>query len=317
MRKGKITPSMVDALAGETIEGAGVRDRFPGRLERYGRAKARALSIAEYITSARGTNAQMRQRTSTALRDCGSYLVFRDYYTVGEIRLAQAYFCKKHLLCPLCAIRRGAKLLSRYLDRFHSITASDGDLKPFLVTLTVKDGPDLSERFNHLQRSVRTYHKRRHRNNASCEAKKAAGAVWSYEIKRGRNSGLWHPHVHAVWLCHEVPNLSQLSDEWHRITGDSYIVDVRPIDQDDPVSGFLEVFKYAVKFSDQPEADTWHCFETLRGRRLIGSFGAFYGLPEPDDLTDDLLEGLPYAERFFNYFGASGYKECTGASECA
>ena len=42
-----------------------------------------------------------------------------------------------------------------------------------------------------------------------------------------------------------------LSREWHEITGDSFIVDVRPISQDDPVSGFIEVFKYAVKFSDQ------------------------------------------------------------------
>jgi hypothetical protein len=25
----------------------------------------------------------------------------------------------------------------------------------------------------------------------------------------------------------------------------------------------MEVFKYAVKFSDQPVADTWHAFQTL------------------------------------------------------
>ncbi|RMG79239.1 MAG: hypothetical protein D6712_20045, partial [Chloroflexi bacterium] len=231
-------PSLVEILADDTSEGATQRDQFPKRIERYGRAKARAVAISEYITalatSADRPYIQSYISISSHIRNCGSYLVFRDYYTIGEIRLSQAFFCKKHLLCPLCAIRRGAKLLSRYLDRFHAITASESRLKPFLVTLTVKDGQDLAERFNHLQKSLRIYHKRRHGKRDICEAKKAVGAVWSYEIKRGRNSGLWHPHVHAVWLCHEPPSVAKIAAEWRQITGDSYIVDVRPISQSDP-----------------------------------------------------------------------------------
>jgi hypothetical protein len=41
------------------------------------------------------------------------------------------------------------------------------------------------------------------------------------------------------------------------------VVDVRPITGDP--AGFLEVFKYAVKFSDQPPADTWHAYSVLKG----------------------------------------------------
>src|SRR3546814_1097214 len=49
---------------------------------------------------------------------------------------------------------------------------------------------------------------------------------------------------------------SALSEQWKKITGDSFIVDVTPFhDQDDVITGFLEVFKYAVKFSDLPLAD--------------------------------------------------------------
>ena len=57
-----------------------------------------------------------------------------------------------HLLCPLCAIRRGSKALKSYLDRWAAIQAEKPAMRPFLVTLTVKDGEDLSERFNHLFR---------------------------------------------------------------------------------------------------------------------------------------------------------------------
>jgi hypothetical protein len=50
----------------------------------------------------------------------------------------------------------------------------------------------------------------------------------------------------------------------------------------------MEVFKYAVKFSDQPVADTWHAFQTLKGKRLLGSAGCFRGVEVPEELTDEL-----------------------------
>ena len=72
-------------------------------------------------------------------------------------------------------------------------------------------------------------------------------------------------HLHMIALAEFAPDAERLSRDWHEITGDSFIVDVRPISQDDPASGFVEVFKYAVKFSDQEPADTVHAWETLAG----------------------------------------------------
>ena len=308
--EGKKTPSLVEGLAADSSKGVTQKAAFPDRILRYGKAKEKALTISDYIS----VNQPRQKQLANSLANCGSYLVFRDYHTVGEVRLTKACFCKKHLLCPLCAIRRGAKHLSRYLDRFHEIRAQNPRLKAYLVTFTVKDGDNLKERYEHLNKSLRSYHKRRHRKNASCEALKAHAAVWSFEVKRGSGSGSWHPHAHAIWLCEEPPCQEKISAEWKAITGDSFIVDVRPISQTDHVSGFLEVCKYAVKFSDQAPSDTWHCYETLRGRRLIGSFGGFYGIPEPDDLTDDPLEGLPYIDRFFTFTGTV-YREVKHLSQ--
>lgn len=302
-RRVESTPSLADSLATEASKGATHKSQFNSRLDRYGRAKNLALATAQYIRQ----NEPDHRRLSHNIEECGSYLVFKNYFTVGEVRLSGARFCKKHLLCPLCAIRRGAKVLSRYLDRFEANVAENASLKPYMVTLTVKDGPDLQERFNHLQKSLVTWHKRRHRTKGSCEARKAHGAAWSYEIKRGKNSGSWHPHVHAVWLCETPPSQMAISEEWHKITGDSFIVDVRPINQADPAAGFMEVFKYAVKFSEQTTEDTWHSYLTLQGKRLIGSFGNLYGVPEPDELADDPLEGLPYFEMFFMHSRTAGY----------
>ena len=291
---------------------------LPAKVDRYSKAKKGSLDVADYMATL-----PKHQAMAAKVHSCGDYLSFRHYWTVDKVRLHAASLCKKHLLCPLCAIRRGAKALKAYLDRWEVIKAKNPLLKPYLVTLTVKDGPDLAERFKHLYKSQRELWMGKHRIYASpldC----VDGAVWSYEIKRGSGSGQWHPHLHMIALSESMPlegkdNLGALSAEWKNITGDSHMVDVRPIDQDDPVSGFIEVFKYAVKFSDQPPEDTVHAWETLAGKRLLGSAGCFRGVKVPEGLLDDSegFEGLPYIQLFYRYLpgGYSLAKRSEGVEE--
>lgn len=270
-------------------------EALPRRLERYGKAKQNALNIADFIHGI-----PKHKKTAHRLSSCGDYLAFRHYPSIDKVKLHGAQLCMIHLLCPLCAIRRGSKALKSYLDRWGSIQSEKPLLRPFLVTLTVKDGDDLAERFEHLHKSQRELWKRKQRGRGSVLAG-VQGAVWSYEVKRGKGSGLWHPHLHMIALAESAPDQHSLSAEWRSITGDSHIVDVRPII--DPVSGFMEVFKYAVKFSDQPPEDTLHAWLTLKGKRLLGSAGCFRGVPEPSHLLDDFeaLVGLPYATLFFQF----------------
>lgn len=303
------SPPIVEAVAAETIEGLESQANHNSRLQNYAIAKARSVAMADYI-KANVEKTTATEKLHTALNTCGEYLVFRDYYTIGQIKLSGMCSCKKHLLCPLCAIRRGGKAVKKYLERLQVIREESPHLQPYLVTLTVKDGDDLQERFRHLEKSVKEYHRLRRdalRGRKSVEANKAAGAVWSYEVKRGKNSGAWHPHMHAIWLCSTPPDQSALVREWKQITGDSFIVDVRPF-HTEPEKGFLEVFKYAVKFSDMEPADTWHVHGVLAGRRLVSSFGSFRGVKVPEtNLDEDLTEDLPYIEMFYRYVRGSNY----------
>jgi Replication protein len=277
-------------------EASGIQ-ALPSRVERYGKAKSRALEVAEFISGQEGGKTLSRKVTG-----CGEYLLFRHYYTVDEVRLHAASFCKKHLLCPLCAIRRGAKAMQAYLPRYEAIRALNGLLVPFLVTLTVRDGPDLSERFRHLMSSQHELWKQRQRGRGS-PLDVVQAAVWSYEVKRGSGSGQWHPHLHMVAMAETEPDASWLSRTWEHITGDSFVVDVRPIDQEDPASGFLEVFKYALKFSDMEPSDTWEAFRVLAGRRMVGSSGLFRGIEIPEQLTDEPLDDLPFVNLLYRYLG--------------
>jgi hypothetical protein len=293
-------------LAAESKVGADDASGMPSRLIRYSKAHHRALHMADYARE-RGD-----VKISAKLRNCGDYLLFRNYYTVGKVRLHAAQFCKKHLLCPLCAIRRGAKQVKAYLDRLQVIQSENKGLRASLLTLTVKDGEDLGERFRHLTNSFRRLQGARRSYLAGkgphVELAKVLGAVGSYEFKRGKNSGLWHPHVHMVVLHRDDFDLAKFAREWKATTGDSHILDVTPFhDQEDPVTGFLEVFKYALKFSDMPLADNWQGYETLSGKRLVFSFGLFWGVQVPEELADEALDDLPYTEELYRFVFGAGY----------
>jgi len=126
----------------------------------------------------------------------------------------------------------------------------------------------------------------------------SAGA-YSFEVKRGANSGLWHPHVNLLLLTDKPISQVAISDEWRGITKDSYVVHCEK--KPDTRKAFVEIFKYALKFSDMELADTYYAWETLRGRRLTGSFGDFRGLEIVKDETEDVP--LAFEELFYRFDG--------------
>ena len=310
----KEKPLSNEGLAAELDKGSGIF-HLPRRVERYSTAKSRQVEILTHVkqfvqTEPLKATLSNLDAIQHRIEACGNYLVFNHYYTVDDVRLSKASFCKTHLLCPLCAIRRGAKQVQAYLEKFELLRNGNPRLKPYMLTLTVKNGHDLSERFEHLTKSVRKLLKRRRDakdGKGTSQLLKALGGVFSYELTLSKHG--WHPHVHMVILCDQDDPIqfsqakakdSDLSREWLAVTGDSFIVDVRPIDGD-PAEGFIEVFKYALKFSDLSPQENLTAYLTLKARRLTGSFGLFWGVQVPESMTDQLLDELPYIELFYKY----------------
>jgi hypothetical protein len=61
-----------------------------------------------------------------------------------------------------------------------------------------------------------------------------------------------------------------------------------------------------MKFQDMTLDNNWRAHLDLKRKRLLLSFGLFYGVKVPKSLTDDPLEDLPYVDLFFNYLAGSG-----------
>ena len=137
-------------------------DQHRDRITRFGLLKHRAKLQEQYLWTQVDFNSDSPSEESIEalkaaikLKECGQFLQFRNYYTVDQIKLVKANYCNKHLLCPICAGVRAARSMKRYLERIHELMDQKRGLKPVLITLTVKNGEDLEERFEHLTLSFR------------------------------------------------------------------------------------------------------------------------------------------------------------------
>lgn len=303
----KQKPLNTEALAGDVSKGFDETDKLGARLDRYHIAKSRALVNYEALKSFACSDELSKQRyraASAKLKGCGNYLAFRQYYTVGKTRLHKASFCKQHLICPLCAIRRGARTLERYLLRYKVILSQNPSYSLSMITLTVKNGEDLDERFKHLQKSMSLVFSRRRdwfkKGRGKTEWRKVHGYVGTYEVTN-KSKG-WHPHAHVMVLHSSSFDYRELQREWKEITGDSHVVNVTAaMNPEEPEKDFLEVFKYAVKFSDLTPQDNLLAWNVLRGRRLLFSGGEFWGVQVPDELEDTPLDDLPFIELLYQH----------------
>ncbi len=318
------------------------------RLARYSLAHKRTLNIIEFLQSKINQQVfvgEQLYQAKTLLRHisgCGHWLIFANYAGVAGIKLQNANFCKKHIVCPLCAARRSSVLIDRYSQRYQQIInpesgyfnlkgnfcnpSLDKKLVPYMLTLTVRNSNALSAGFKRLktafaamkeQRRLYRCSKTRHKYSqlAGLEA-----MFYSYEITKNKKTG-WHPHVHCFCLFEagKEPDFpiggsaiqkkrSGLAREWFHYTGDSYIVDLRDIKNVE--KAFQEVLKYFVKFGDLTLEENFEVFCELGGQRFVGALGHFHGVR---DLSDDELalrdlSQLDFEEYFFKYF-AGRYRQ--------
>lgn len=309
----KAKPPNPESLA---AQGMGVSEQadLGDKLKRYGTAKNRNRQMATYLVGVAAEASRYERlptgRLASRLYDCGSELLFRHYLEHQRTQLIRSSSCKLHVLCPLCAIRRGAYMLRRYVERVKYLsTWCDFEL----VTLTVKNGPDLGERMGHLRSGFRKLRERAKKGYSALAH--VQGAVWATEFTKSAEG--WHPHIHMVVAVEKgSPRIrwgegSELAADWLAATGDSHIVHAKRIEAGDEgiVAALCETLKYAVKFGDLDLSDNWHAYRTLKGQRLIASAGLLYGLVLPDDanLDDEQLDG-PYIDFLFRFMGSSGYR---------
>jgi replication protein len=260
------------------------------------------------------------RRLGERIAHCGEHLIFRapscECDPHARPVLVGADLCT-HRLCHHCARLRSRKLGARVREMVDQLRGK-GITRYALLTLTYRDSEVLE---GSVSRCWRDFRKLRQRKLWD----QVLGCVATMEIKRGKRSKLWHPHLHILIArqscmclrdrrlgdsgttcehgrlgCPHALNQCCISQAWREVTGDSYVVDVRAVhaDHDGSMAGAVrEVVKYCTKLTevsskerDDGESDVLELHRAIRGRRLLTTTGVFRGLAEPatgDELIDD------------------------------
>lgn len=304
------------------------------KLSRYAKAKQHQVGVADYILQHEPT----LNKELVALQDCSNTLIFRHWYTVGQYRLIGGCTCKKHLLCAMCALRRSAKTVREVEKKILSIMADNPHLVPVLITMTIRNGDSLKERYEHITGSKKSLLQSRRTSKKSRVKNKSVtrlihGSFGSYEFKKGSGGYGWHPHSHEIALLDPSVDFQKmikkgkevdcpvefekdLQEEWLKITQDSFVVDVRRVsntkdteDENGLLKAICESCKYSLKLNDIEHVDQIHAYKVLRGRRLTFTYGSLWGIKIPDDLNDTIekeLELLPYVDLLYSFY-SGGY----------
>lgn len=274
-------------------------------LKRITKAKRSQTGLVNYVR-------EVDPAIGEKVRFCGSWLHFREWFEHGEggeSKLLNANFCKKHLLCQCCAVRRAGKMVENYESKLSPIIEKRKDLIPAMVTLTLKNGHDLGERLQHFKDSWKSMGaavrkaKSNPIKNAPLQWNRVDGGVSAIEVVYDNKKGTgWHVHMHVFCLLSSYIDKRRLSDEWQRFTGDSMITDVRKC-KGGIIAGLVEVLKYSTKFSSMTSEQTYEVYRTCNSSRLINPFGLLRGA-SAGDIDGDDITGMtgPFRDFFARWF---------------
>lgn len=298
------------------------------QLDLYASAKQRQEQVASWMLQYRPDLVKQADK----LHSCASWLIFHDFFRLNRVLLRGGITCKQHLLCAPCALRRSASYTKAYYTVIKYLLLQSPDWVPVLITKTIRNSSSLPLIYDQFCCAHRDLIQRRRDASkpgrivtptvyAACH-----GGVGSYEYKRGRGSGLWHPHSHEIALLtradwqwtptdvqrrRKIGGRSQyvtetvtkpldfeaaLSQEWSDLTGGSWVVDVRLVDshavdasaacEDHLYNAVAETMSYALKAQDLAPADQVEAYDVLKRRRLTYTYGCLRSVDLPSEAYD-------------------------------
>lgn len=209
---------------------------------------------------------------------CGAWWAFECRDCRGTFYAYKG--CGDRITCKECR----KKYLNRTYARFSPvIEGMKGTLR--FMTLTVLNGPVLTERREHLRKSFRKARQR------VAWKKIVKGGVYVEETTHSEEFG-WHPHVHIIYAGRYFDQ-KELSEIWKSVTGDSHRVHVRLIKNKEEAC--RELFKYTLKEKGLPEKILEEARLAFSGRHLVGTFGDLYGEErDNEDQGEDEGMSCPY-----------------------
>ena len=249
-------------------------------------------------------------RAYRLINDCSKKVFIATCLDCRTRYFDKADYCNNKL-CPICARLRALKQMAYLIPAFEGFLRAGK--KICFMTLTIKDTPNLKEGLDILEKAWQymtsddafsRYHFK----------KMFAGGIRAVEIKKGKNSKLWHPHMHILVIKdYYSKDFDKLRGLWEiacqHVTGNKgkiCSVDIRGVknkhnilsseinDTTSIIHAVVECVKYITKFDfrDYTAKDLLDLCDCIYSRRTLNTFGLLYGLRSKLELQngDDLTE---------------------------
>jgi hypothetical protein len=201
--------------------------------------------------------------------NCGAECMVEWSDTANRFRVKASFCHCRH--CRPCANSRGNLIRVNLQKKLEAGTSRECDRFRF-ITLTLRHTrTPLRDQIDNLYRHFRIL-----RRSKLWTASQRGGAVL-FEITIGED-GNWHPHLHIVSEGDFIRQ-DKLANEWMRLTGGSFKVDVRAINSAKDVAAY--VCKYVSKgvpdaiWLDRDKAQEW--MHASKGLRACATFGTWRG----------------------------------------
>lgn len=211
---------------------------------------------------------------STRLQMCRKYAFFVQNKLTKKLRV-QSSRCKLRW-CPIC----------RDVSRMIVTAATEEWLKlqdyPKMITLTLKHSDDPLAL--QIKRIYKCFQKLKTR---AYFQRLITGGVWFFQLKFNPTTEQWHPHIHCLVAGQYLPH-ARLKQLWSKITGDSTIVDIRPVKDLEGCSN--EVARYATSPADIAAVtfeQAKEIFYATKHRRICGSWGSAKSITLKPTVQDD------------------------------
>lgn len=197
-------------------------------------------------------------------RLCGADCWIGSNIITGEHKLFGT-FCGDRF-CTWCCRKRSAIIKAHLLDFI-----KDRDCRMMLLTIAHRQDQPLADTLARLHKCLSAF-----RRTAAWQTHVTGGAAF-IEIKHGSNG--WHPHCHII-MEGTFWDKDDLRQAWKEVTRDSWITDIKGL-KNQELAAYCA--KYAAKGMSEalPDEITTDQLEelitALHGRRMVHSFGTWYG----------------------------------------
>ena len=202
-----------------------------------------------------------------AFAQCGAAVMVEWSAAEKRYRLRGSYCHSRH--CEPCMRAKAAVMAGNLRQRL--VDKQENQYRFVTLTLAHTDQP-LSDQIKRLYASFRKL------RNKRCWQKSQVGGAASLEVKWKPDTKRWHPHLHVISEG-KFLGKEDLSQAWKEATGDSFIVDIRKLD--DAKAAAYYVAKYVTKGTN---AQVWENDDTaaewitaMKGVRSAATYGTWRG----------------------------------------